>query len=220
MCFNPENPKNIQFLASFTDRLWQNFSKMGRNCQFQNSAVTRCAQNSQICETHPHLRNWVECVNSHKLQGPDSKIFPLLKIFTPNAKLGKICHLAKTAGMRNENSAFLSFYNPILRSWTTYIISWKEQGPNAKLLAFFPNSHSTVKDFACFAHFSFCSHFDSKIEQTIKCELHLYKCESEFDSHKCEYSLASHQQINCITKCEIQSINAKISFETQMRISP
>ena len=131
-----------------------------------------------------------------------------LKIFTPNAKLGKICHLAKTAGMRNENSAFLSFYNPILRSWTICVISWKDQGPNAKLLAFFPNSHLYSKNFACFAHLSFCSHFDSKIEQTIKCELHSYQCESEFDSHKCEYSLALHQQINCITKCEIQSINA------------
>ena len=76
---------------------------MGRNCQFQNSAVTRCAQNSQICETHSHLRNWVKCVNSHKLQGPDLKILQFHHFMTPFAKLGINCQKCETAGTRFDN---------------------------------------------------------------------------------------------------------------------
>ena len=81
---------------------------MGRNCQFQNSAVTRCAQNNKICKTLPLFQSWVESVNLHKLQGPEMHNLQFSAKNSPFSNLGANCKKFNVSGTIFVNSVLFA----------------------------------------------------------------------------------------------------------------
>ena len=132
---------------------------MGRNCQFQNSAVTRCAQNSKICKTLPLFQSWVESVNLHKLQGPEMHNLQFSAKNSPFSNLGENCQKFKVSGTIFVNSALVhQTYEDMLQNCeaSNNFRSWAKSVKHTKHALIFEVSH--IRRFrGCFRNFVFCS---------------------------------------------------------------
>ena len=106
---------------------------MGNNFQFQNSAVTRCAKNSQICKTLPLFQSWVESVNLHKLQGPEMNILQFLRKFSQFRSWVFSANISKLQGLIEKFYHFSQLLSPF-RNWTICAMSSKLQGCETKSL--------------------------------------------------------------------------------------